>query len=357
MDPNLLYDQFWQQLASCNNITAEYLSSLRILVYQSYWQNRFSEPLPWIGAYIALASLFCILAIAADLLHGLKNRKLWFPCKYFTLNAASLTVIAVAIKLPMDLTNQTQTAKLGSLAFMCTMMANLLPSLATMDSKELVTNLIALGVLVITLVVNVCIQISTKAFSYRVDENSFNENGVYAGNAPAFSPKTDDYVMVAIIYVVFLLMLLVLYACTSLAIVKSKQILESKYQSALNDQAQPPGRLTVEKLKQHVRNYWIMAETGSPQFMTACSATTSASGVICALSTIVHLLNMLHTIQSQSTARSDYKWSMTVILIIQYIGVVLGAIAPISRCFAALSFVRIETLSIRTLNSHTRLTN
>ncbi|KAI3523308.1 hypothetical protein L1887_01369 [Cichorium endivia] len=238
MDPNLLYDQFWQQLASCNNITAEYLSSLRILVYRSYWQNRFSEPFPWIGAYIALASLFCILAMAANLLHGLKNRKLWFPCKYFTLNAASLTVIAVAIKLPMDLTNQTQTAKLGSLAFMCTMMANLLPSLATMDSKELVSNLIALGVLVITLVVNVCIQISTKAFSYRVDENSFNENGVYAGNAPAFSPKMDDYVMVAIIYVVFLLMLLVLYACTSLAIVKSKQILESKYQSALKDQAQ-----------------------------------------------------------------------------------------------------------------------
>ncbi|CAH1452451.1 unnamed protein product [Lactuca virosa] len=161
-----------------------------ISVYQSDWQNRFSEPMPFIGMYIALASLFCILAMAADLLHGFRNRKLWFPCKYFTLNAASLTLIAVAIKLPMDLTSLMpgyvdQAAKLGSVAFMCTVMANVLPSLAIMDSKELVSNMIAL------------------------------------------------------------------------AILKSKQILESKYQAAhqtaLKDlELQQPGRLTVEKLKQHV---------------------------------------------------------------------------------------------------------
>ncbi|KAI3791675.1 hypothetical protein L2E82_05536 [Cichorium intybus] len=105
-------------------------------------------------------------------------RKLWFPCKYFTLNAASLTVIAVAMKLSMDLNNQ------------------------------------------------------------------------------------------------------------------SKEILESKYQAAheavLKDQDLQAGRLlSVEKLKRHVSNYWIMARTGSPQFMTACTATTSASGVICATSAAV----------------------------------------------------------------------
>ncbi|GKD95202.1 hypothetical protein Tco_1375039, partial [Tanacetum coccineum] len=112
----------------------------------------FSKPMPWIGMYIAVASLFCILAMVADLLHGLKNRKLWFPCKYFTLNAASLTVIAVAMKLPVDLSNPMpgyadQIAKLGSMGFMCTMMANLLPSLATMNSSELLTNIIALDIL------------------------------------------------------------------------------------------------------------------------------------------------------------------------------------------------------------------
>ncbi|KAI3815463.1 hypothetical protein L1987_15131 [Smallanthus sonchifolius] len=44
-----------------------------------------------------------------------------------------------------------QMAKLGSMAFMCTMMANLLPCLATMDNNEFLTNITAFGVLVITL--------------------------------------------------------------------------------------------------------------------------------------------------------------------------------------------------------------
>nr|GFA50842.1 hypothetical protein CTI12_AA298070 [Tanacetum cinerariifolium] len=91
--------------------------------------------------------------MAAYLLHGLRNRKLWFPYNYFTLNAASLSVVAVAIKLPIDINNSMpgdvdQAAKLGSMAFMCTVMANLLPSLATMDNKELLANIIVLVVLI-----------------------------------------------------------------------------------------------------------------------------------------------------------------------------------------------------------------
>nr|GFB11163.1 pentatricopeptide repeat-containing protein [Tanacetum cinerariifolium] len=150
--------------------------------------------MPWVGMYIALASVFCVVAVGADLIRGLWNRKLWFPCKFFTLNAASLTTIAIATKLPVDLNNSMpgnldQMAKLGSMAFKCTMMANFLPSLATMDSKELFANIIALAIL-----------------------------------------QSD--------------------------------------------------RISVEKLTQHVSNHWVMAETGSPQFITACSAATSASGFI-----------------------------------------------------------------------------
>ncbi|KAM0042909.1 hypothetical protein Hdeb2414_s0010g00335221 [Helianthus debilis subsp. tardiflorus] len=74
------------------------------------------------------------------------------------------------MKLHVDLNNSMpnevdQATKLGSMAFMCTIMVNLLPSLASMDSKELLTNVIALCVLVITLVVNVCIQIQTGVVS------------------------------------------------------------------------------------------------------------------------------------------------------------------------------------------------
>ncbi|KAL7594991.1 hypothetical protein Lser_V15G28814 [Lactuca serriola] len=341
MDSDFLY--FVEHVASCPNLTEEYLSDLWISLFKSHQQNRFGKPMPWIGMYIALASLICILAMVADLLHGLRNRKLWFPCKYFTVNAASLTVIAVAIKLPMDLTNlmpsyEDQATKLGSVSFMCAIMSNLLPSLATMNSKELVTNMIALGVLVITLVVNVCIQINTGVLSYHEFETVVRI-GSNDGAYKLFYPSVN--IMLTIIYVVVLLMLLIIYACSSLAILKSKQILESKYQAAhqttLKDQElQQP---SVEKLKQHVNNYWIMAKTGSPQFMTASFATTSASGVICALTTILHIWSMpIFRIPHTKDFKSDYNWLMLVIRIVQLIGVILGTIAPLARCFATLTF-------------------
>lgn len=343
MDFKLLfhYLQVLKQMQS-----PEDLWTCTFLIYRSDQQNRFSKPMPWIGIYIAVASLVCILPMVADLLHGLRNRKLWFPCKYFTLNAASLSVIAVAMKLPMDLNNPMpgtvdQAAKLGSMAFMCTIMANLLPSLSTMDSNELLTNIVALGVLVITLVVNVCIQMKTGILSH-YDDEYFVE---VVANAKALSPymSAPGNSLKATIFVVMLLMLLIIHTCSSLAIIKSKQILESRYrkshEAALKDQElQQPGRLTVEKLKRQVSNYWIMAGTGSPQFMMACSATTAASGVICAISTVIHILVMLLTIRSLPDYRSDYKWSISVILITQFTGVVLGSIAPICRCFASLNF-------------------
>ncbi|XP_076905955.1 uncharacterized protein LOC143561870 [Bidens hawaiensis] len=203
------------------------------------------------------------------------------------------------MKLPMDLTDSMphavdQAAKLGSMAFMCTMMANLLPSLATMDSKELLTNTIALEVLVITLVVNVFIQTET--------------GEVPNYEAPYYHIVIFNTWKVAIGYVAMLLALLMIHACSALMIPKAKQILESKYKAcqeiALKDlELQQP---TVKKLKQHVKNHWIMAGTGSPQFMTVSSATTSAAG---------------------------------------------GTVAPLSRCFTSLSF----EMSIKWIWNHIRV--
>ncbi|CAI9273890.1 unnamed protein product [Lactuca saligna] len=334
-----------QVIEDCGDISDYCRFYFMELAYKLNKEEHYGKPMWWIGMYIALASLFCILVMVADLLHGLRNRKFWFPCKYFTLNAASLTVIGVAIKLPNGLTDLTPShvdriAKLGGLSFMCTIMANLLPSLATMENKELVSNMIALGILVITLAVNVCIQISTGVVSYNTSEEPFETQ---IGSTPLGILLTGPK-FIATIYVAMLLMLLMIYACSSLAILKTKQILESKYQAAhqkaLKDLDPPQdGRLTVEKLQQYVSNHCIMAGTGSPQFMTVCSATTSASGVICFISTALHVyIIMPKSIKDMKEHETDFKWSMLVILIIQFIGVILGAVAPISRCFAALSF-------------------
>lgn len=336
------YEEALSPLRQCNNISSNLIDDLWLVLHKLHRQKRFSEPMPTIGMYIASASLCCILAMVADLLHGLKNKKMWIPCKYFTLNAVSLTVIAVAMKLPMDLTNPMQgnmdlLAKLGSVAFMCIMMTFLLPSLATMNRMDLVTNIIAFGVLVITLVVNICIQINTGLVFYTQEYLNNTDGRTILESRGSFASAIRT---TAITYVAMLLMLLVIYISSALMILKSKQDLESKYQAA-HERAlivqQQAGQLTVENLKQHVINYGIMAGTGSPQLMTVCSAASSACAVIC-VSVFSLQVNIMHYNlvfeRGFEDYDSDYKWSILVIFIIQSIGIALGAIALISRFYA-----------------------
>ncbi|KAF5788395.1 hypothetical protein HanRHA438_Chr10g0475941 [Helianthus annuus] len=93
-----------------------------------------------------------------------------------------------------------------------------------------------------------------------------------------------------------------------------------------------------------------MAGSGSPEFITACFHTTSASGVICLIVTLLHTYIIvwaapLHKI-SNKQCDSNYGWSMVVILVVQFTGVMIGTIAPLSRCFSILNLkVSSETIS------------
>ncbi|KAJ9550028.1 hypothetical protein OSB04_022571 [Centaurea solstitialis] len=325
------------------NITKDDISSfVSCFVVEELMEvyNIYSGPMVWIGIYIAIASVFCIFAMAADLFHGFRNRKLWFPCKYFSLNAASITVVAVAMKLPVDLSSSMpgevdQAAKLGSLAFMCIMIANLMPSLASMDNKTLLANTIGLAILIITMIVNILIQIIT---------------GVIANGY---------FMMWACIYMVLMLSLLFILISSAITIPTSKRILESKYlatsKKTLNEQH--TGMSMVEKLRQYVRRYWVMAESGNPQFVMASNSLSNASGIICVVSLVTYVFRVLdifgipaneykskylyqtkYQSEYQSGFRSEYKWSMVVILVTQFIGVVVGSIAPTFRCFTVFRF-------------------
>ncbi|XP_076956597.1 uncharacterized protein LOC143631858 [Bidens hawaiensis] len=326
-----------KQLDKAYNVPADIISSLSrfvIIIYNSDLDEKYGKPMVLIGIYIALASLCCILAMVADLLHGLRSRKLWFPCKYFTINAASLSVIAVAMKLPVDLSASMpsvvdQLAKLGSVAFMCTMMANLLPCLATMDGNAMLANVTAIGVL------------------YEIP------SVVYKGEYPDSLDVIGEipYSAIATIYVTMLLVLLIIHVSSSIAILKSKEIIESKYQEgharASRFLQQPTEELlTVDRLRQRVKNYWIMAGSGNPQFQIACSPTTTASGVICALTAMFHTLTMAWLYEDMSGCGSAYKWTTQLIAIVQFIGVLLASVAPISRCFASLRFYKVPIKSI-----------
>ncbi|KAJ9549481.1 hypothetical protein OSB04_022024 [Centaurea solstitialis] len=298
----------------------------------------YSGPMVWIGIYIAIASAICIIAMAADLFHGFRNRKLWFPCRYFSLNAASITVITVAMKLPVDLNSEMrghvdQAAKIGSMAFMCIMMANIMPSLASMDNKTLLANIIGLSILVITIIVNIFIEINTLVV------------GNWFFGLPTSNINLLNFMIWAYVYLGLVLLLLVILIASAIAIPASKQILEFKYQatSKLTSIDQHKRRTTVKKLEQYVRRFWIMAESGSPQFVMASNPLSNASGIICVITLVTHLVIVLkiyigYQYNRSNEWQSTYKQSILAIYITQSIGVVVGSIAPIFRCFTVLRF-------------------
>ncbi|MQL77873.1 hypothetical protein Taro_010299 [Colocasia esculenta] len=59
-------------------------------------QGRYRDPMPWIGVYIAAASLYCAGAMVLDAYYsGIRNRKFWFSPTFFSLNSATLTMISI----------------------------------------------------------------------------------------------------------------------------------------------------------------------------------------------------------------------------------------------------------------------
>ncbi|MED6214171.1 hypothetical protein PIB30_100288, partial [Stylosanthes scabra] len=303
----------------CNDNQGDYLPS----------KDNFSQPMPVIGAYIAAASLACLYAMSADLFQGFRSRKFWFPCNYFCFNATSLTVIAVSLKLSVDLTTSMplyfeQIAKLCSSAFLCTIMGNSMPSIGINP-----VNIVAVGILVITVIVNIIIQLATGVIS--------------------------DYFLVEHIIMIYVMFILLLSMFSSaIAISKMKHNLELKYEinkevqkESANETDEEAGANSqvIKNLGSELMVEWMMAHTSSPQIVLARSVTCATSGAYCLLSTLTLLEAMtlryfFVDIYSNECRCSDYKWSTVVILIVQFLAVVVGTIAPIVRWFKALRYMR-----------------
>ncbi|GJU01515.1 hypothetical protein Tco_1111853 [Tanacetum coccineum] len=268
------------------------------------------EAMPWVGLYVAGASLACTLAMAADAFQEFRKWKLWFPNKFFVLNTVSITLIAIAMKLPVDL-NTTSfklfRGKVVSITFLFTMLANFLPSLGLMDDKELLVNMVAWAILLITITVYVLIQI-------------------FAGMLPAG---------------LFLLLLFPILWVFSIAFIvpASRRILEHRYKELHGLASYPQDiKFSYEELEQNVKKYWMMAETGNPQFVIACSEVASAFGFIYSFLFLLFLLPLPQLFYLDYPAQnSDYNWSLKVIFRIQLIGGFIGSIAPAFRCFAAIN--------------------
>ncbi|KAD3337632.1 hypothetical protein E3N88_33152 [Mikania micrantha] len=174
----------------------------------------------------------------------------------FTLNAATITLIAIAMKLPVDLTTEIQdtdefkTLKMFGMAFLVTMLANFLPSLGLMGDKELLMNMVGLGILIITIFLNIGIQFDTSSFLYVAIPLIFSILWLFsfAVTVPAMRKKLQQ-------------------RC------KESQLLVSCHQEK---------RFSYKELKTYVKLYWMMTETRNPQFVIACSPVSSAFGILCA---------------------------------------------------------------------------
>ncbi|GKE02407.1 hypothetical protein Tco_1390390 [Tanacetum coccineum] len=165
--------------AKLNTIEENFMQGLCLYLDDIEDHEKYSKPIVLIGIYIAIASLFCIVSM-----------------------------LPVGLSSPMPGVLD-QATKLGSMAFMCTMMANLIPSLASMDNKSLFANFIGLVILVITMIVNICIEINTGVIDHK--------------------DKSYLFVEVACTYVVMMLLLLIILSSSVIAIPPLKHILEIKY--------------------------------------------------------------------------------------------------------------------------------
>lgn len=294
-------------------------------------EKQLDAPMPWIGMYVAAASFVCTLGMAADAFRGFRSKKYWFPTKFFSLNATSLTLLAVAMKLPLDLTTRMyavtdRLAKVSSLIFLSTAMGNFLTCLGSMDNKDIAMNVTALGILVITVITNVCIQIIQMRHFLKGRE-MFGEELVAA---------------------TCMLLLLVMIVSTAVMVPTTKRYLELKYDEMLKMasdeeilESVEEGNLAYDKLKLVIQKYWVMAETSSSQFVIARSVSCTASSALCLLIAIVLAQAEVRILTEHCEiikSASKYGWSVKWIVLTQSVGVVSGTITSAFRWFVAVDF-------------------
>lgn len=277
----------------------------------------------WVVGYaVAAASAVCTVAMAADAVKVFRHKKLWSPCQLFSLNSTSLTLLAIATKLPMDVNGDGEYSvlnllpKFNGVVFLSTAMANFMSSLGSSEDKDNRTNVAALAILVTTMAVNVLLQVAA----------------LYS----------SGYVMayIALLYTIFLLLLLATVVSLAVAVPAMKRSLESMYEA--RHEVVRKGEEALGRMEQLSKNkmmkYWVMAESSSPQFVMARSVVSTNSALLCLLSQATMLTICVLIWISGQRVRNPYGSVTESIFYIQIAGVLVGSIAPMLRWLVVVSF-------------------
>ncbi|KAL0405455.1 UNVERIFIED_CONTAM: hypothetical protein Slati_3859400 [Sesamum latifolium] len=200
--------------------------------------------------------------MAADVLNRFWSKKYWFPSKYFSLYAPFLIFLGLTIVQPVGLITHMNAAtdhlaKVSSLVFLLTAMANSFTSLGSMDNENILASITTLCILVIITVTG----------------NSYLSGGLVF----------DEEILASIA----MLVLLVLVCSSALMISSNKRHLRATYrkmhEAAVREEQVDMGRVTTYKLRVLIKKHWVMAETSNPQFVVARSATCIAAGATTAV--------------------------------------------------------------------------
>ncbi|KAK9159669.1 hypothetical protein Syun_006010 [Stephania yunnanensis] len=271
--------------------------------------TNYSSPVPWIGLYIAVATLVCLLLILVDVIACFRNRKRWVPCRYFPLNSVTLTLLSAAVKLPLDLTTsmpsgQDQVSKITGTTLLCTCMAYFMPSLGLNTYSECFTNMAALTIFVITVVVNTCIQMHT---------------GVI------FLFRAQHIVILCCIIVLLMVLWHVSFDIHSQNEANIKAI---------------KGKFTMgeHEMFRGLKKCYLLSYHFNPQFVLCRNVISILVAALCAICSVLLLEVSFRSLVSKKlefcegqSLVSDYKWSMRTIVVSQIIAVLVGTSITIFR--------------------------
>ncbi|KAF5181005.1 Plant/MNJ7-17 protein [Thalictrum thalictroides] len=265
--------------------------------------TKYSSPVPVIGLYIAAATLVCMLLMIYDILVGFCTRKRWLPCKTFKLDSITLTLVSVAVKLTVDLTTpmptvRDQLSKLCGTCLLCVYMGFIMPSLGVIEDS---TNMYSLSILVITVIVNICIQIST-------------------GVVVLFIPEH------IIILCIMLILLGLLWLCAYDMKVVTR-VSHETFRSFI--------RRSEETVLERMKICYIYGYSCNPQFVASKSLSCfSVAGLILfCLTVLIQAAYRCFIMKSEKlcTRNSDYGLSMPIIVLTQILTVIIGSSVSICR--------------------------
>ncbi|KAL5718806.1 hypothetical protein ACHQM5_011672 [Ranunculus cassubicifolius] len=275
--------------------------------------ENYSAPVPVIGLYIAAASAVCALLMLYDIVvYGFIKRQRWLPCKWFKLNSVTLSLIGIVVKLTVDLTTSMpsaldQLSKLAGTTSLCIYMCYIYPSISDMKDS---TNMFALSILVITVCVNMCIQLST-------------------GVIVLFMPEH------IVVMCIMLLLLAILWRLVFLAKNERRDSVatgKSKFMSGKFEAWTWLPNSFLQRLKDcYLSNYKV-----NPQFRACQRVDYSTVGDLSLISLAILIQAAIRSIilKKENLCKgesSDYQWSMAMIVVTQFVFIIIGSFASYFR--------------------------